>query len=230
MGERIMLYFNNDYNEGCHSAILRRLQQLEGVQLPGYGMDDICRQAKETIRRLCGREDAAVHFLVGGTQTNLTVIAASLRPYQAVVAADSGHIHVHETGAIEAVGHKIIALPSADGKITGQQILKTVTSGAYVLDPEHTVQPKQVYISHPTEVGTLYTLEELKQIRQVCDKQGMTLFVDGARLGYGLTASDTDLQTLHIICLIFMSFLQNMLILLIKNTGRQPLKRVVNIL
>ena len=187
-----MLYVNNDYNECCHSAILERLQQLTGVQLPGYGTDAICQEAKAIIRKLCGREDAAVHFLVGGTQTNLTVIAASLRPYQAVVAADSGHIHVHETGAIEAVGHKIIALPSADGKITGEQILREITSGAYVLDPEHTVQPKQVYISHPTEVGTLYTLEELKQIRKVCDQQGMTLFVDGARLGYGLTASDTD--------------------------------------
>ena len=188
-----MLYFNNDYNEGCHSAILQRLQALSGVQLPGYGVDDICQQAKAIIRKLCGREDAAVHFLVGGTQTNLTVIAASLRPYQAVVAADSGHIHVHETGAIEAVGHKIIALPAKNGKITGEQILREITSGAYVLDPEHTVQPKQVYISHPTEVGTLYTLAELKQIRQVCDQQGMTLFIDGARLGYGLEAEGNDL-------------------------------------
>ena len=187
-----MLYFNNDYNVICHNAILERLQQLGGTQLPGYGVDEICESAKAMIRKKCGREDAAVHFLVGGTQTNLTVIAASLRPHHAVIAADSGHISVHETGAIEATGHKVVELPGTDGKLTAEQIRKTVTSGSYVMDPEHCVLPKLVYISHPTEIGTLYTRAELEDLRKLCDELGMKIFMDGARLGYGLTAADTD--------------------------------------
>ena len=124
-----MLYFQNDYHAGCHAEILRRLDRLSQRDFPGYGQDELCGKAADTIRRLCGREDLAVHFLVGGTQTNLTVIAAALRPYQAVIAAQSGHIHVHETGAVEATGHKVLALPCGpEGKLTAAQVEETVAA------------------------------------------------------------------------------------------------------
>jgi len=189
-----MIYFNNDYSEGCHPAILAKLTQTNMEQTPGYGTDPYCRRAAGIIRDLCGREDISVHFLVGGTQTNLTVIAASLRPYQAVISAVSGHINIHETGAIEATGHKVIGLPSDDGKITAAQIEKEAKSQSESMDAEHTVQPGMVYISNPTELGTIYTLSELEEISQVCRKYGLYLFLDGARLGYGLTAQGNDIR------------------------------------
>ena len=187
-----MVYFNNDYSEGCIPEILDSLVKFNMQQTSGYGMDEHCAAAASKIRKLCQKEDIAVHFLVGGTQTNLTVIAAALRPYQAVIAAQTGHVSVHETGAIEATGHKVIELPAVDGKITAAQIEESALSQSCSMDAEHMVQPQMVYISSPTEMGTLYTLEELRAIRKVCDEQGLYLFVDGARMGYGLTAEGND--------------------------------------
>ena len=188
-----MRFFHNDYNEMCHPAVLKAINEVSGAQNIGYGVDDHCKAAADIIRNLCKKDDLAVHFLVGGTQTNLTVIAASLRPHQAVIAADSGHISVHETGAIEATGHKVLELPSADGKLYPEQILKVAGSLSDTMDAEHTVQPKMVYISHPTELGTTYTKAELTAISAVCKQCNLRLFVDGARMGYGLAAADADL-------------------------------------
>ena len=189
-----MLYFNNDYSEGCHEKVLEALVATNMVQTPGYGEDVYCSMAAEKIRKLCGREDLAVHFLVGGTQTNMTVIDAALRPHQGALCAHSGHIHVHETGAVEATGHKVLTLPSDDGKITAAQVEQYVLAhradGAF----EHMVQPKLVYISNPTELGTLYTLDELEALADTCHKLGLYLFLDGARLGYGLVAKGNDVS------------------------------------
>lgn len=187
-----MIYFNNDYAEGCHEKVLQALIRTNMEQTPGYGEDCHCAAAAAKIRSLCGREDVAVHFLVGGTQTNLTVIDAALRPHQGALCAVSGHIHVHETGAVEATGHKVLTVPSADGKITAEQVQRYVLAhradGAF----EHIVQPKLVYISNPTELGTLYTRSELEALSAVCHDLGLYLFLDGARLGYGLSATGND--------------------------------------
>ena len=188
-----MRYFHNDYNEMCHPVVLKALTEQNDTQNIGYSVDDHCKEAADIIRKLCKNDRLAVHFLVGGTQTNLTVIAASLRPHQAVIAADSGHISVHETGAVEATGHKVIELPSEDGKLRPEQIAKVAKSQSDTMDAEHTVQPKLVYISHPTELGTTYTKAELTAISQVCKEYNLRLFVDGARMGYGLAATDADL-------------------------------------
>lgn len=187
-----MIYFNNDYSEGCHPKILEALNRTNLEQTPGYGEDAYCAAAAGKIRKLCGREDLAVHFLVGGTQTNLTVIDAALRPHQGTLCADTGHIHVHETGAVEATGHKVLTVPSEDGKIAAQQVAQVVKAHREDSSREHTVQPKLVYISNPTELGTLYTLAELEELSTVCRENGLYLFLDGARLGYGLTASGND--------------------------------------
>ena len=188
-----MLYFNNDYAEGCHQSILDALVKTNMEQTLGYSEDSYCAAAREKIRKACGDDSLAVHFLVGGTQTNLTVIDAALRPHQGALCASSGHIHVHETGAVEATGHKVLALPSTDGKITARQVEQAVLAhradGAF----EHIVQPKLVYISNPTELGTLYTKQELEELSVVCQKLGLYLFLDGARLGYGLMAKGNDL-------------------------------------
>lgn len=188
-----MIYFNNDYSEGCHPKILERLLQTNFQQTPGYGMDDHCREAAGYIRKLCKNEELGVHFLVGGTQANLTVIDAALRPHQGVIGAVSAHIHVHETGAVEATGHKVIALPTADGKLTAAQVRAVAQAHLAEDGPEHMVQPKMVYISNPTELGTTYSLRELEEISAACGEYGLYLFLDGARLGYGLTALDADL-------------------------------------
>lgn len=188
-----MRYFNNDYNEICHPAILRAMTVNAAAQMPGYGTDDLCKEAVSLIRKKCCAPNAAVHFLVGGTQTNLTVIAASLRPHQGVIAAESGHICVHETGAIEATGHKVITVPSADGKVDPKLVRKVVEGQSLSMDAEHIVQPKLVYISNPTEYGTMYTLAELKALYSLCKDMGLYLFVDGARMGYGLAASGNDI-------------------------------------
>lgn len=188
-----MLYFNNDYNEICHPAVLMKMTQLASVQMPGYGMDDCCAKAAQMIQKKCVAPKAAVHFLVGGTQTNLTVIAASLRPHQGVIAAETGHINVHETGSIEATGHKVISVPSKDGKLDKKLAEEIVKVQRVSEDAEHIVQPKMVYISNPTEYGTLYTLQELKELSQMCKENGLYLFVDGARMGYGLAAAGNDI-------------------------------------
>ena len=187
-----MILFHNDYNEACHQAVLDRLLELRGSQMPGYGLDPYCGGAAQLLRKLCHRQDLAVHFLVGGTQTNLTVIAAALRPHQGVIAADAGHIHVHETGAVEAAGHKVIALPSSDAKLTADQVEAAVLAHRSDPDAEHTVQPKMVYISNPSELGTIYSLGELEALSAVCRRYGLYLFLDGARLSYGLPARGND--------------------------------------
>ena len=188
-----MIYFSNDYAEGCHPKVLEALTKTNFDQTPGYGEDSYCAEAARKIRALCGREDVAVHFLVGGTQTNMTVIAAALRPHQGALCAQSGHIHVHETGAVEATGHKVLALPSSDGKITERQVRQAVEAHRNDASFEHMAQPKLVYISNPTELGTLYTLSELTALSDVCHELGLYLFLDGARLGYGLMAQDNDM-------------------------------------
>lgn len=200
-----MILFHNDYSEGCHDAVMRKLQQTNPEQTPGYGEDAYCAAAADMIRKKCGREDLAVHFLVGGTQANMTVIAAALRHHQGVLCADSGHIHVHETGAVEATGHKCLWLPSEEGKISAQQVESYVL--AHRSDPsfEHMAQPKMVYISNPTEWGTLYTLRELEALSAACKKLGLYLFLDGARLGYGLMAkgNDVTMEDLARLCDVF---------------------------
>ena len=187
-----MIYFHNDYSEGCHEKVLQKLIETNYQQTPGYGTDEYCLSAAAKIKKECGREDVNVHFLVGGTQTNLTVIAAALRPHQAALGPESAHINVHETGAVEATGHKVLSVPSADGKITAKQVRDTVDLHRASDSFEHEAQPKLVYISNPTELGTLYTLSELEELSAVCREKGLYLFLDGARLGYGLAANGND--------------------------------------
>ena len=187
-----MIYFNNDYSEGCHQKVLDALTRTNLVQTLGYGEDEYCAQAAAKIKALCGREDVAVHFLVGGTQANLTVIAAALRPHQGALCPVGGHINVHETGAVEATGHKVLTCPSDDGKITAEQVRQTVLAHRADGSFEHMVQPKLVYISNPTEYGTLYSLSELEALSAACRELGLYLFLDGARLGYGLVAEGYD--------------------------------------
>ena len=188
-----MIRFNSDYIEGCHPAILERLAETNMEQTPGYGTDEHCKHAAALIKEACQAPDADVHFLVGGTQTNVTVITAALKHYQGVITATSGHIHVHETGALEAAGHKCLALETADGKLTAAQIEEYVEAHFADDSFEHIVQPKMVYISNPTEVGTIYKKAELKAIYEVCKAHKLYLFLDGARLGYGLASRENDL-------------------------------------
>ncbi len=183
-----MIRFECDYLEGAHPSIIKKLEETNFVQTAGYGEDPFCRSAKERIKDQCGGMDVDVHFLVGGTQTNLTVIASILRPHQGVLAAVTGHVNVHETGAIEAIGHKVLALPSEDGRITAAQIRHAYEMHWNDANHEHTVQPGMVYISQPTENGTLYGRKELQDIHDTCRELGLPVFLDGARLGYGLMA------------------------------------------
>ncbi|MGN0372803.1 MAG: threonine aldolase family protein [Enterocloster sp.] len=200
-----MIRFNCDYSEGAHERILKKLAETNLEQTPGYGEDHYCREAADLIRSLCRKEDAAVHFLVGGTQANTTVIAAALRPHQGAVGAQTAHINVHETGAIEATGHKVLALPSDDGKIRAEQVEELWLAHIHDDSFEHMVQPKLVYISNPTELGTIYTRAELEALYQVCRRYHLYLFVDGARLAYGLAAegNDLDLPSLAANCDVF---------------------------
>lgn len=188
-----MIQFQCDYNEGAHPLIMDRLAATNMEQTVGYGEDPYCDEARRLIKKACQCDHADVHFLVGGTQTNTTVIAHTLRPYQGVLAATSGHINVHETGAIESTGHKVLAIPTADGKLTAQQIEDAMQAHLHEDGPEHMVQPGMVYLSFPTEIGTIYSHAELKAIRSVCDRYSLPLFVDGARLGYGLCSPECDL-------------------------------------
>lgn len=187
-----MFYFHNDYSETCHPAVINKLMEYSKKQFAGYGMDESCERAAQLIRKECRSDDVSVHFLVGGTQTNLTVIAASLRPHQGVLSATSGHINIHETGAIEATGHKVIQLPGYHGKLTAQQVEEVVLEQKNSSDAEHIVQPKMVYISNPTEYGTTYDLAELEALSAICKKHHLILFVDGARLGYALASDGYD--------------------------------------
>ena len=188
-----MIRFNSDYTEGCHPAILERPAATNMEQTPGYGEDVYCAAAAEQIKEACAAPEAAVHFLVGGTQTNVTVISAALRHYQGVITAVTGHINVHETGALESCGHKCLTIETADGKLTAEQIAAYTDAHYADASFEHTVQPKMVYISNPTEIGTIYKKAELEAIYDVCKERGLYLFLDGARLGYGLTCRENDL-------------------------------------
>lgn len=200
-----MIYFNSDYLEGAHPLIMERMCETNMAQTTGYGEDEYCEQARMLIKEACQTPDALVQFLVGGTQTNMTVISAALRPHQGVICAETGHINVHETGSIESYGHKVLTLPSNDGKITARQVQNYVK--VHREDPsfEHMVQPGMVYISHPTETGTSYTKEELTALSETCRELGIYLFLDGARLAYGLAASDNDLDlpTIAKLCDVF---------------------------
>lgn len=188
-----MIQFQCDYNEGAHPLIIKRLTETNMEQTVGYGEDPHCEKARRLIKQACQSDNADVHFLVGGTQANTTVIAHILRPYQGVLAATSGHINVHETGAIESTGHKVLAIPTEDGKLTAKQIDEAMQAHIHEDGPEHMVQPGMVYLSFPTEIGTIYSHDELKAIRTVCNKYDLPLFVDGARLGYGLCSPECDL-------------------------------------
>lgn len=196
-----MIRFNNDYSESCHEAVLNYISAHSGEQNPGYGCDPHCVRAADLIKSKCGNPNLDVHFLVGGTQTNLVTITAALRPHQAVIGPNCAHINVHETGAIEATGHKVISLPSDNGKITAQQVRQEVLLQRNSPDAEHIAQPKMVYISNPTEFGTIYKLRELQELSDVCRELGLYLYVDGARLGYGLTAVDNDVDLHHLAAL-----------------------------
>ena len=188
-----MIGFQSDYLEGAHPAIIARLAQTNLEQTPGYGTDQYCESARARIREACQAPDADVHFLVGGTQANTTVIASILNPYQGVISADAGHIACHETGAVEGTGHKVITLPSTDGLITGSQVRECIRAHFADANHEHIVQPGMVYISFPTESGTLYSKRELADISAACHEAGIPLFVDGARLGYGLVSPACDI-------------------------------------
>ena len=191
-----MIRFESDYLEGALPEVMDALVRTNLEQTPGYGEDAHCAHAAELIREKCKAPDAAVHFLVGGTQANMTVIAAALRPHQAAVAAETGHIAVHETGSVEATGHKVITLPSADGKIRAGQVKALVEAHWADATHEHQPQPALVYISQPTENGTVYSIAELEAISAVCREKGLLLFVDGARLGAALACSDVSLADL----------------------------------
>ena len=188
-----MIRFNSDYTEGAHPNIMDALMRTNFEQTPGYGEDYHCENARAMIKKLCGREDIGVHFLVGGTQTNLTFLSAVLKPWQGVVSANTGHINVHETGAIEATGHKVIAIDSKDGLLTGDMVREVCRTHFEDETHEHMVMPGAVYISDSTEVGTVYDVATLKGLRKVCDEYGLMLYLDGARLGYAMAAPGNDI-------------------------------------
>lgn len=187
-----MISFESDYNNGAHSEILEALVKTNDEKTPGYGTDELCAEAKAKIAAACGRADVQVEFLVGGTQTNAIVISTMLRDHEGVVAATTGHVNCHEAGAIEYSGHKVMELPQYLGKLHADDVDRFVGDFYNDDNHEHMVYPGIVYISHPTEYGTLYTLKELTELHDVCKKWNIPLFLDGARLAYGLASRDTD--------------------------------------
>lgn len=187
-----MIYFDSDYMAGAHPKVMERLIDTNYEQTTGYGTDAYTAKAKELIREACGTPDARVHFLVGGTQTNTVVIHGILAHHEGVLAAESGHINVHETGAIEATGHKVLTLPSYQGKVSAADVRNYVKSFYSDETYEHMSAPGMLYISFPTEYGTNYSLQELEDISYACKEAGIPLFIDGARLGFGLAAEGTD--------------------------------------
>ncbi len=200
-----MISFENDYAEGAHPAVLQRLIDTNLIQQPGYGTDCWCDSAKEKIRLACHAPDAEIHFIVGGTQTNAVVIGTMLAPYEGVIAAETGHINVHEAGAIEFTGHKVLTLPQHEGKLRADELDAYLKAFWADGTHEHMVFPGMVYLSHPTEYGTLYSRQELTAISGVCRAYNIPLFVDGARLGYGLMSpgTDVDLPFLAQVCDVF---------------------------
>ena len=186
------LFFASDYMEGAHPMILQRLTETNLVHSAGYGTDEFSESARAKIRKACNAPDADIHFLVGGTQANATVIKSILRPYQGVIAAETGHVSTHEAGAIEAGGHKVITLPHRNGKLNADSIERRIQSYWDDANHEHMVMPGMVYISQPTEFGTLYSLEELTMISEICHRCNVPLYVDGARLAYALACPKND--------------------------------------
>ena len=202
-----MQHFDSDYMEGMHPQILEAITRTNMQKTSGYGTDEYCASAREKILAACGlrADEGEVHFLVGGTQTNATIIKALLRPYEGVIAATTGHIALHEAGAIEASGHKVLTIPAVDGKLTAAAVDEYITAFRSDEAWDHMVWPGMVYISQPTEYGTLYSLAELEAISKVCQKWQIPLFVDGARLGYALAspAADVTLKDLARLCDVF---------------------------
>ena len=194
-----MLYFANDYTEGACKEILDAFIRTNDEKLPGYGTDKYTLSAEEKIKKACKNKNVDVYLLTGGTQTNAVVIDALLESYEGVVSPETGHINVHESGAIEFTGHKVLTLPQHEGKINSRELRKYIETFYNDQNHKHMVYPGMVYISHPTEYGTLYTKEDLMKISEVCRDYKIPLFVDGARLGYGLMSKNTDV-TLELLC------------------------------
>ncbi len=188
-----MISFENDYLAGAHEKVLQRLIDTNYVQESGYGNDQFTAEAKDKIKEVIKSPNASIYFLVGGTQTNQVVINSVLKPYEGVIAADTGHISTHEAGAIEHSGHKVLSLPSTLGKISSQQVKDYVETFYEDANHEHMVYPGMVYISYPTEYGTLYSKQELTELSNVCKSYNIPLYIDGARLGYGLASDEADL-------------------------------------
>ena len=196
-----MIHFQSDYLEGADERVLQAVVETNRWQTPGYGEDASCARARELICRMTDCPHAGVHFVVGGTQANLLVIATALRPWEGVLCAESGHIAVHETGAIEATGHKVLTVRCKDGKLAASQVEDAMQAHQADETHEHIVKPAMVYISHPTEFGTLYTRAEVTALSETCRKHGVLLFLDGARLGYGLAAGpEVDMPLLARCC------------------------------
>ena len=187
-----MIQFQCDYSEGAHPRILERMMQTNCEPTVGYGEDHYCAMARVLVQKACGRPDADVHFLVGGTQANTTVISSVLRPHQGVICVKTGHINVHETGAIEHSGHKVLAVEGINGLLSAESVRAVMEEHLAEDGPEHTVQPGMVYISFSTEVGTVYSLAQLKALSAVCREYDLPLFIDGARMGYGLASEGCD--------------------------------------
>ena len=194
-----MLSFLSDYTEGAHPEVLQHLMDRNLVTLPGYSFDEDTDEAKRKINAACGRDDLQIWFLTGGTQTNMFVISTTLRDCEGVISADTGHVCGHEAGAIEHSGHKVLTVPNVEGKITVENLDKWMKAFYADESNEHTVQPGMVYISHPTEYGTLYSKAELTALSEACHKHGLPLYMDGARMGYGLMSPKSDMN-LHDIC------------------------------
>lgn len=185
----MQLFFRNDYGEGAHPIVMERLMQTNMEHTCGYGLDEYSLRAQALIREKCGQEQAAVHLMIGGTSANVIALSAFMRPYEAAVCAPTGHINTHETGALEGMGHKILTCASIDGKATAEGVREVCRNH----QDEHVVKPRVVYISQPTEIGTVYSLQELRALREACDECGLLLYVDGARLGSALTCSECDM-------------------------------------
>lgn len=189
-----MISFENDYIAGAHPALLKKLAETNLEALSGYGNDPYCESARQKIRAACACPEADIFFLVGGTQTNSVVISSMLQEYEGVLSAQTGHINTHEAGAIESTGHKVLALPHTDGKVHAKSLKQYLQQFYQDANHEHSVFPGMLYISHPTEYGALYSRQELQNLSDLCKSYNIPLFLDGARLGYGLMSQDTDVS------------------------------------
>ena len=189
-----MIRFECDYSEGACLEIIKKIEETNMEQTQGYGEDKYCKTAREKIKKICKSPNAEIQFLVGGTQTNMIVISSILKPYQGVISSQTGHINVHETGAIEITGHKVLVINTEDGKLTGKNVKEMYQAHYNDENQEHMVQPGMVYISYPTENGLIYTKKELEELYNTCKECKMPLYIDGARLGYGLMSNENDMD------------------------------------